>query len=146
MQKWRSSFAVAAGLLLLTFGQYVGAGEQESSEVPKVILSGLEAYKAGGAEAAIKAWIKDSPLEGSKDVLAQANLLKTVQDYYGAYKAFDVIRSQNLAPTTRVIYMILDFEKGPLFAKFVVYRVEKGWILTTFTFNTKEELILPACP
>ena len=42
--------------------------------------------------------------------------------------------------------MEIDFEKGPLFAKFVVYRAAEDWVLVTFTFNTKEELILPSCP
>jgi len=146
MTIWKWSFVIAVGLFLFSLGHYVPVGAQESGEVPKIILSGLEAYKAEGAEAAIKAWIKDSSIEGSKDALSQANVLRTVQDYYGAYKTFDVIRTRNLSPTTRVIYMILDYEKGPLFSKFVVYRAEKGWVLTMFTFNTKEELIVPACP
>jgi hypothetical protein len=38
----------------------------------------------------------------------------------------------------------MDFEKGPLFCKFVVYRSEHGWILTNFNFNTKEEQIVPS--
>jgi hypothetical protein len=110
------------------------------------MLSGLEAYKADGPDAAIKAWVKGGPLEGSKDALSQANVLRQIQDYYGTYKAFDLIRSRNLSPTTRVIYLTLDYEKGPLFAKFVIYRTEQSWILTSFTFNTKEEMVLPACP
>lgn len=146
MHTGRSSYAVAVGLLLLTFGKCVGAGAQEPVEVPKIILSGLEAYKAEGPEAAIKAWLKGSPLEGSKDALTQANNLHQIQDYYGAYKAFDPIRSRSLSPTTRIIYLTMDYEKGPLFAKFVAYRTEQGWILTSFTFNTKDELIIPACP
>jgi hypothetical protein len=142
----RTLYNVAFGLSLLTFGQYVGAQAQEHSEVPKIVLSGLDAYKAEGPEAAVKAWLKGSPLEGSKEALGQANVLRQIEEFYGAYKAFDFIRSRNLSPTTRIIYLTLDYEKGPLFAKFVTYRTEQGWILPSFTFNTKEESILPACP
>ncbi len=146
MHMGRSSYALAVGLLLLAFVRCVPARAQEPGEVPKVILSGLDAYKAEGPEAAVKTWIQGSAIEGSKDALSQANLLREVQDYYGAYKGFDVIRSRNLSPTTRFIYIILDYEKGPLFAKFVVYRVEQGWILVSFTFNTKLEAIAPESP
>lgn len=142
----RSSFIVVLGLLLLTFGHQIGAGAQESSDVPKIILLGLDAYKAEGPEAALKAWVKGGPLEGSKDALSQANVLRQVQDYYGVYKAFDVIRSRNLSPTTRIFYLTMDYEKGPVFAKFVAYRTEQGWIVTTFTFNTKDDLIVPSYP
>jgi len=142
----RSSYTLAVGLLLFALGRCVVAGGQEPSDVPKVILSGMEAYKAEGPEAAVKAWIQGSAIEGSKDALSQANLLREVQDYYGAYKSFDVIRSRNLSPTTRIIYIILDYEKGPLFARFVVYRVEQRWILVSFTFNTKLEVMAPESP
>jgi hypothetical protein len=44
------------------------------------------------------------------------------------------------------IYLELDFEKGPVFGKFVVYRAGQDWVLVNFVFNTKEDLILPSCP
>jgi hypothetical protein len=142
----RSSYALAVGLLLFALGRCVVAGAQEPGDVPKVILSGMEAYKADGPEAAVKAWIQGSALDGSKDALGQANLLREVQDYYGSYKSFDVIRTRNLSPTTRIVYIIMDYEKGPLFARFVVYRVGQGWVLVGFTFNTKLEVMAPESP
>ncbi len=143
-----SLVVVAAGLLVLGFTQCVQAGapEAEADEVPKIILSGLEAYKTEGPEAAIKAWLKGSAIEGSKEALSQANNLRQIEDFYGAYKAFELIRSRSLTPTTRIIYLTLDYEKGPLFAKFLVYRAGQGWILAYFTFNTKEDVVVPACP
>lgn len=141
----RSTFAVVAGLVLLTFGQHRTAA-QESGEVPKIILSGFDAYKAEGPDAALKAWVKGGPVDGSKDALSQANVLRQVQDYYGTYKAFDLIRVRTLTPTTRILYFVIDFEKGPLFAKFIAYRTDQGWIITYFTFNTKDEIIIPVCP
>jgi len=116
-----------------------------SEEVPKVILSGLDAYKAEGPEAAMKAWIKGSPIEGSKEALSQANNLRQIQDFYGAYKTFHFIQSRNLGPTSRMIYLALDYEKGPVFGKFLVFRAEQGWILTSFLVNTHPEQILPDC-
>jgi hypothetical protein len=145
MRTWMCSSAVVLGFLLLIGGQGIRtiAQTRPTDDVPKIILSGLEAYKSDGADAAMKAWIRGSALDGSKDALSQANILRQIQDFYGAYKAFDLIRTRSLSPNIRVIYLALDYERGPLFAKFVVYQTQQGWILTNFTFNTKEELILP---
>lgn len=142
--KTSSPLAVLAFLLLtLGLSAHVGAQETGAGEVPKILLSGLEAYKAEGPEAAVKAWIKGSAVEGSREALSQANLLRQIQDFYGAYKEYHVICSRKVTPTTRVFFLSLDFEKGPLFGRFVVYRTEQGWILTQFNFNTKDEAIVP---
>jgi hypothetical protein len=137
----------AVGFLLLTLAPYVlaGAADTGSEEVPKVILSGLDAYKAEGPEAAIKAWLKGSPVEGSKEALSQANNLRQIQDFYGAYKTFHLVQSRNISPTSRIIYLVLDHEKGPVFYKFLVFRTEQGWILTSFYLNTHPEQVLPDC-
>jgi hypothetical protein len=113
------------------------------ADIPTIIVTGLQAYKDKGPEEAVKAWIKGSAIDGSKEALSQANNLRQIQDFYGAYREFEFLSVKELSPTTRVIYLIIDFEKGPLFAKFVVYRSEQGWILVNFNFNTKEEAILP---
>lgn len=138
-------YALVIGFLFFTVGQRtsVMAQTRPADDLPKIIVSGLTAYKTDGPDAAIKAWIKDSPIDGSKDALAQANILRQIQDFYGAYKSFEVIRIRNLSPNIRIAYIALDFEKGPLFAKFAAYQTPQGWILTSFNFNTKDELIIP---
>ena len=52
-----------------------------------IVLSGLEAYKNKGLEEAVKAWIKGSGIDGSKEALAQANNLRQIEDYYGKYRS-----------------------------------------------------------
>lgn len=115
-----------------------------SDEIPRVILAGMDAYKTDGPEAAIKAWLKGSPIEGSRDALSQANIMRQVQDYYGTFKAFELISSKSLSPSNRIFYLSLNYEKGPLFAKFLVYRSQDSWIVVSFNFNTKEEVIIPS--
>ncbi|MBZ5648073.1 MAG: hypothetical protein LAN37_12705 [Acidobacteriia bacterium] len=147
MDPVRDKYLVTIGLLLVTFVPLLRAASPETGadELPKIILSGIAAYKAEGPEAAVKAWIKGSPIEGSKEVLSQANVLRQIQDFYGPFKGFQLIRSKNLSSNTRVIYLNINFEKGPVFAKFLVYRAEQDWILTSFLLNTNPDLILPSC-
>lgn len=114
------------------------------AQVPKIIDSGFDAYKATGPDDAIKAWLKGSPIEGSKDAMSQANVLRTVQEYYGAYRSWDFVSTRNLTPSTRILYLVIDYEKGPLFGKFVIYHADPGWIVTSFTFNTNEASVFPS--
>jgi hypothetical protein len=52
-----------------------------SAEAPApIVIGGLEAYKSKGPEEAVKAWIKGSGIDGSKDALAQANTLRQIED------------------------------------------------------------------
>ncbi|MGB9409297.1 MAG: hypothetical protein WCA89_17310 [Terracidiphilus sp.] len=136
---------------VFAFGQLNSAAQTTDSSqkravenLPPVIVYCLDAYRDKGPDDAVRAWIKGSPIDGSKEALSQSNNLRQVQDYYGAYRTFEVIGSRDLSPRTRIFYLVLDYEKGPLFARFVVYRSDEGWILTSFNFNTKEEAILPA--
>ncbi len=115
-----------------------------NESVPSVIVAGLEAYKAKGPGEAVRTWIKDSPIDGSRDALSQSNSLRQVQDFYGVYQSYDIVSTRDVSQHTQVIYLTLNYEKGPLFAKFTVYKTEHGWVLINFTFNTKEEAILPA--
>lgn len=118
-----------------------------SAKVPHIVLAGLEAYRAkGSADDAVKVWTVGSPLEGSKAALSETNTLHQVEALYGTYRAFDVLRVLELSDRIRVVYLTLDYEKGPLFGKFMVYRTDQGWILTSFDFNTEEEKILPYVP
>jgi len=130
---------------LASSAQAPASKEKAVGEVPPIVLSGLQAYRDGGPDAALRAWTKGSPLEGSKDALSQGNILRQVQDYYGTYRGFEVVSTRDISPKTRVVYLVLDFDKGPLFAKFVTYRSEQDWILAYFNSNTKEELVFPQC-
>lgn len=146
MRLFKTALYLAVGLVLVMRAPSLRAATPQpaSDEVPKILISGMEAYKNEGPEAAIKAWIKGSPIDGSRDALSQANVLRQVQDFYGAYKSYELIKSRDLTPTTRILYFTLDYEKGPLFAKFLIYRTEQGWIVVNFAFNTKEEVIIPS--
>jgi hypothetical protein len=122
------------------------SNRQADLRLPHVIIAGLEAYKDTGPEQAVREWIKGSPIDGSKDALSEANELRQIQETYGAYQGFEVVSTRDLSPRIRILYLILDYEKGPYFARFMVYRSEQGWILTSFDFDTKEDLVFQPLP
>lgn len=114
---------------------------QTAEKLPHIIASGLKAYGAGGAEEAVSTWIRGSVIDGS----SQANLLHQIQGLYGSYRTFDLIGVRQFGARTQIVYLTLDYDKGPVFAKFVTYKSEQGWILASFDFSTKDD-ILPELP
>jgi hypothetical protein len=111
--------------------------------LPPVIMSGLDGYKTKGAEEAIRLWIKDSPIEGSKEAMTQADTLRQAETLYGAYQWYEIIRTREISPRTLTIDLVLDYERGPLFVRFVVYRSNHRWVMTYFDFSFREENIFP---
>ncbi len=117
------------------------AGEDD---IPPVVLYGLKVYRAESPEAAFKTWIVGGPLEGDVSFLNQAtSLFRQTESHYGKYREFDLIKVVDLTPTTKIIYLQMNFQKGPLFARFVCYRTELNWVIATMDFHTRAELILP---
>lgn len=110
--------------------------------IPRFVVNGFNAYRSVGPEAALKAWSEFGALENSKELADQAGYLHQVQNLYGPFEGYAFISSRLLAPRTRVIYLALDYERGPLFAKFVIYRSSQRWLLTSLDFNLREEQIL----
>ena len=114
---------------------------QIADSLPHIVASGLKAYKDGGPDEAVSSWIRGSALDGS----SQANLLHQIQGVYGAYRTFDLIGTRQLGSRTQILYLTLDFDKGPVFAKFVVYKTDQGSILASLDFDMKDD-ILPSLP
>ena len=134
-------FAVLVSMLL--FGGRASAQSVVRQDVPPVLLSGMEAYKPGNPEAAIKAWTKNSPLEGAQAGTDAANNLRQAHGLFGAFQWFDIIFNREISPRVRIIYLAMNYDSGPLFARFVFYRTDRGWIVTAFDFNLDDTKILP---
>jgi hypothetical protein len=120
--------------------------EDAATPLPKVLVAGFDAYRAGGPDEALRVWLRNSPLEGTPDIGTQAKILRAAQVEFGQWRSFDVVNIHQVSPSTRIIYMTLDFDKGPLFAKFVVYRTEPGWIVTNLLFSPNDAEVLPVQP
>ncbi len=146
MRKWM----LFLGCVVLLAGQQTSTaqvtllGSNRMAELPPVLLSGMEAYKAKGPEEAVSLWVKNGPLDGDKEALSQVAVLRKIQSLYGAYQSFDVISSQDLTQRVRIVYLVMNYERGPLFAKFVCYRSDREWTVTDFLLNIKDTAVLPA--
>jgi len=130
-------------LSALFFAGRASAQAVVRTDIPPVLLSGMEAYKPGNPEQAIKAWTKNSPLEGTQTAADEAINLRQAQSNYGAFQWFDVISNREISARVRILYVTMNYEAGPLFGRFVFYHTDRGWIVTSFDFNLDDSKILP---
>lgn len=111
--------------------------------IPKILATGFDSYKSAGLDEAVRVWLRGSPLEGTQEAASQESVLHATQAAYGPYRGFDLASVRQVSPSTRIVYLTIDYEKGPLFAKFVMFHAEPGWIVTSLLFNTNDTAVLP---
>jgi hypothetical protein len=111
--------------------------------VPGPITTGLADYAFQGADAAVKAWVKGSAREGSPEASIQVKYLKEVESVYGKFQSYHLVQVHALSPLSFIVYLTINYERGPLFARFLAYRIRNDWVLPEFTFDTKPEAIFP---
>jgi len=111
--------------------------------IPAIVISGLNAYKDGGPEVAIKSWVKGSAVENSVEAQSQASVFRQVETVYGKYIGYEFILSKRISKNTEMVYLVMNYEKGPVFASFLVYKNQGTEIIAQLNFHTKPEAILP---
>ncbi len=116
----------------------------QQKDAPRVLLVGLQVYKAQGAAAAVKAWLVDSPASDDAEMISNTvAALNKIQAAYGKLVGYEVLQSSLIGSRAARNYLILLYERGPLYAHFDTYRTSKDSVVTGFLFNTKPDEILP---
>ncbi len=116
----------------------------EEDRIPDIIKTGFAAYRVSGPEAAIATWLRGGPGEDDKLALSSASTFRQIESLYGAYKGYTLIRMVQLTPTSKLAYFQINYDKGPVFIKFLCYVKNGGWIISgRFDLNTDPEKILP---
>ena len=106
--------------------------------------SGAAAYLKDGASAAIATWLKGSALEGNTQATSQANTLRQIEDFYGKPESFEVISESAVSARSTLVLAVINYQKGPLYARFQVFKLPTGtWVATEFKFHTEASQIFP---
>jgi hypothetical protein len=105
---------------------------------------GATAYFKDGASAAVTAWLKGSALEGNTQATSQANSLRQIEDFYGKPESIDFAAENSISRRSKVLLAVINYENGPVFARFFAYQLKNGaWVLTQFQFQTEANSIFP---
>lgn len=110
-----------------------------------VIEKGFLAFKSGGASLGWPTFVKGGPMEGSKEILAQAAQFGQVETYYGKYVSHEYILEKNIGTKNKIVYLVLNLDEGPLFGSFYLFKKSDGsWVVPNFSFHTHAEKVWPA--
>jgi len=108
--------------------------------LPPIVRAGFEAYKLRGASAAMAMWMKDSPITDFSD---GTRALEQIEMVYGKMVGYEPLEAVAFGTYATRTYLVMLYEKGPVYVRFDCYMPKDQWIVTAFLFNTKPELILP---
>lgn len=112
--------------------------------IPPIVTAGLEAYQKSGFKAALDVWLKGSPMESDKTSLINTTgAIASIETAYGKMTGYEVVKTVSLSPSTLRVYVVIDYEKGPLFASFYCYKSKDGWIIPKFQCHTDVERVFP---
>ena len=117
----------------LSCAQTPASNESFANRIPSVLFEGLRQLAYQNPEEAMKSWLHGSQWEGQPDPN-----LRQIFERLGKYENFDPVSVQDLTPRLRVLYIALNFERGPCIAKFVVYKTPEGWVLLRYKFGVDE--------
>jgi len=135
------SFLVLVALLLVA---PVSRAEAKSP-VPELINQGFNAYAQTGLNAALQIWLQNSLLDRNTLMKSELASLKQADATYGLFESGEVM--QQVAITSRVtrVYLVLYYERAPLWAYFDLYTTRAGnQVISDIFFNNKVQVILPA--
>jgi hypothetical protein len=133
---------VLGALLALT---PLAASAQTKPPVPELINQGLNAYAQSGLNTALQIWLQNSLLD--RDTLLRSELaaLKRADASFGLFESGEVMRVAVITPRVTRVYLVLYYERAPLWAWFDLYRTRGGnQVISDVFFSPKVQVILPA--
>ncbi len=111
--------------------------------VPRIVADGLEKYQFSGAAVAVPVWLQFGGLRIQERAANYIAALREAEDYYGKFVGYHVVDMQRLTPATSVVYLVLNYERGPLFARFRVYEYKNTQYVTGFATALAPEAVFP---
>jgi hypothetical protein len=142
----RSTALLGGCAALLLFAQAIAADSGPS--LPPVIAAGLDMFakgvvKGGGPAAALEIWQKGGLLEGNRKVLTQAGFFRRVDQAVGNFKSSELVDTKKIGQNSQIIYLALNFEKAAVYARFLLYRTDQGWVVQDMDFSSRPEQVMP---
>ena len=115
-----------------------------TSSIPSVIQAGFALWaKGGGVDVILDSWQRGGAMEGNNKANVQADYFKRMSRAVGNYKSFEVLKSDEVGRRAEIIYLAINFERGAVYARFVMYNTEKDWVVQNMDFSSKPENIMP---
>jgi hypothetical protein len=121
------------------------ASAQNRVQPPALINQGLLAYAQNGLGTALQLWLQNSLLDRTTLLKGELAALKYADANYGAFESGEVMLTVALTPRVSRVYLVLYYERAPVWAWFDIYRTRHGTeVISDVYFSAKVEVILPS--
>ena len=113
-------------------------------EIPDVVTDGFASYRALGANAGMKMWLKGSSISvGSEVIEEELRVLGSAEAAFGRLEGYEVLELAQFGSRTYYVYTVIHYERGSIFGRFLVYRARQDWLTQGIRFEFSPEQILP---
>ncbi len=131
----------------LTLGpSWSDVSAQARPPFPPVLATGLDSLIAGNSAAAVHIWTATwtGPSDSGKEEQL-ATTFEQVGTVGGRALGYDWIRTTSLGSSLRTTYLILRYERLPVYARFALYQPSPNgpWVVASVNFNTDSEKVFP---
>jgi len=112
--------------------------------VPPIIQEGFRVWaKQEMPTYAFNAWKRGGLLEDNKKADAMAIYFASVDRSLGKYRAYELVDAKRVGNSSTIFYMTVKFERAAVYARFLVYRADKDWLMQDMDFSVKPEALMP---
>lgn len=131
--------------LALALGFTASANAQPRPQPPALINQGLLAYAQNDLNTALQIWLQYSLLDRTTLLRGELAALKYADAHYGAFESGEVMHIAVITPRVTRVYLVLYYERAPLWAWFDLYQTRRGnQVISDVFFSPKVQVILPA--
>ena len=116
------------------------------AEVPALVASGFEAYKAAGSKEALAIWLKGAPPSAGTAIEGLPPDVGPGFEKPGAFgpmESYEILATFSPSTRLRRVYAVAYFPQGPLFCCFDLYRTSNGWTTYGLKLNLVPDQVLP---
>lgn len=136
----KRAVAIIVTCVALSAATYAAQGPS----VPPVVRRGLDAYRSNGGDAAIRAWLVNSPLANDSGAANSVIVLRRLEQVYGSMVGDEVLKVNPIGNHVVRVYVVLLFQKGPVYMWLKCYETASQWLVSAFLFNPRPDPILPS--
>jgi hypothetical protein len=116
---------------------------EPDSFIPSVIQAGFDFFQKQRPEQGVDLW-KEGGLAGEEfRSLSHATVFRQAERAMGKYVSYEWVATKMVGKSSRIIYLSINYERGAVYARFLVYRTEKDWVVQSMNFNTRPEALMP---
>jgi hypothetical protein len=137
------ALAVGIGYFCLVPTRRAGAAD-DVLPVPPVIQDGFQVWtKKQNSSYAFDIWKKAGLLDEDKKPSVLSGYFSRIDQTVGNYKSYEVVESKRINESSEIFYLAINFEHAVVYARFLVYRADKAWVVQNMDFSLRPETLMP---